>query len=199
MTTVLDINYCKQHLTHKQHYFRQLYGPTLEYIEQYNPTCFNYNHLNIWKTHFRTHKVCNKKWGSNANFPSIIGYEPDIDKICNVHNVRQIDISCLSNRLNVLYIQDWNICKNIEWLYCVSIGHACSYANNTCNKTFILATPVNKTILKQGPDINDIYHIEICILSLICNNAPSLYDTTKFTCEVNVNKLYQLLIKFNNM
>ena len=87
--------------------------------------------------------------------------------------------ACMGAGLNILRINDWNMCRNAEWMICVIQGKANWGGGGDGQIVFSLAPSLlDLDDFNSRPSWyseNDIYYLEVCTLNEMCSNRDELF------------------------
>ena len=154
---------------------------------------------------------CGWDWGSRLDAPAVFGFAETMEQFCsgrgrrlgeanNTTDVaergRRTDLksACAGAGINLLRIGQWNMCKNIEWMFCVITGLLAGHGGGL-DIIFSLAPKeldVGKFYRNAYPRCcgayaeNDIYYLEVCVLNEVCSNRKRLFALDRgdyFRCE----------------
>ena len=124
--------------------------------------------------------------------------------------------ACRSANLNLLRIGNWNMCRNIEWMFCAISGSLAPGAHGSLNgggEIIFSLAPKELDVVPfcRGTYFramggtyaeNDIYYLEVCVLSAICSNRNELFQANRgslFRCrfdKAGYAKLQQQLLQW---
>lgn len=151
-------------------------------------------------------KGCDADWGGNRPTPTVFGFKETMEGYCNDQaglgwfDVGDVGAACDNANLNVLRIGGWNMCRNVEWMWCVILGKVVRPAwsgesrKGGDGQIVFTAAPA---LLDIGPqyannvkwfDENDIYPLEVCLLNEMCANRGELFSTAvgePFYCQLD--------------
>lgn len=107
--------------------------------------------------------------------------------------------ACRSAGLNLLRIGEWNMCKNVEWMVCALSGKLCPGCTGSLSGGGEIVFSLAPKSLDVAPFYsgryprccgnyaeNDIYYLEVCVLSAVCRNRDELWRAevgTVFRCH----------------
>ena len=103
-------------------------------------------------------------------------------EFCNQHGGSSGDPggACGQAGFNILRIDNWSMCRNVEWMMCVINGKG-SYGGGGTGEIVFTYAPNNLWM----DDFNsrpwsyiedDIYYLEICVLNEMCSNYEELWE-----------------------
>ena len=116
--------------------------------------------------------------------------------------------ACKHAGLNVLRINVWNMCRNLEWVLCAVRGGIAYGGGGEPALLFTLAPQALDMRMFDEDGFhqarhscgdyaeNAIYYLEVCILNEICGNRDELFGTPMgqpFYCQLDLGG-YQALI-----
>ena len=97
--------------------------------------------------------------------------------------------ACRGANLNILRIGGWNMCKNLEWIYCAARGKLADGGQDSGGVLIFSLAPNSLDLAPfyvrggtgayQGDGYyseNDIYYLELCVLNEICANRDELFS-----------------------
>jgi len=145
--------------------------------------------------------------------PALLGYDQDIERFCewscDQHNLNILNMfGAARKRASATQggIQ-YNQCRNFEWQMCAANG----YLNQQASRKIIFAHAPKRVRLDQldgspafgqcsgysdkacdgwaGFANDDIYPLEVCLFSLVCQNDHELFEVDAgepFVCEIDV-------------
>ena len=158
---------------------------------------------------------CGQQWGSSLIAPSVLGFAETMASYCTQHGRRlggesmgrrageaELVSACAGANLNILRIGGWNMCKNLEWIYCAAKGKLAPGGGDSGGELLFSLAP---SALDLGPfyvsggtgayqgdgyySENDIYYLEVCVLNEICSNRNALFSARvgeHFRCAYDV-------------
>jgi|EP00966_Prymnesium_polylepis_P148142 hypothetical protein len=88
--------------------------------------------------------------------------------------------ACMGAELNILRINDWNMCRNTEWMVCVIQGKA-DWGGYGSGEIIFTYAPRMLDIddFNSRPNFyveNDIYYLEVCVLNEMCSNHNEIFQ-----------------------
>jgi hypothetical protein len=130
---------------------------------------------------------CNQNWGPNLKAPTVFGFPETMEAFCNHHAGHGWHFehytpqwACPQAGLNVLRIDTWNMCRNVEWIVCLIQGKANRGGGGDGQILFTFApSALDLDGFNSRPNSyveSDIYFVEICILSEACANGEELFS-----------------------
>ena len=155
---------------------------------------------------------CSQDWGSEFDAPSVFGFAETMSGFCNQRQGRGWVAggpggACNGAELNILRIRNWNMCRNLQWMMCAVQGRLApqykssrSAPPNGGEIVFSLAPkdlelkPFNENAYPRccgDYAENDIYYLEVCVLSEICANSDEMWRAVMgdtFRCQVSIEK-----------
>ena len=154
--------------------------------------------------------------------PALLGYDEAIAAYCLGNPSSDLPPpgwqkkaipACIAANLNVLAIFDnehpYSLCKNLEWQVCAALGRLPGQGSRTIR----FATEPGGLILAEGPhpfgrcrghspkgckigySSDDIYYLEICLFSQLCDNGEQLFHLEvgdDFNCKFSAARLNEL-------
>ena len=136
--------------------------------------------------------MCNRDWGTELDAPAVFGFAETMARYCN-HRAGKGWLdggpggACRSAGLNILRIGDWNMCRNVEWMLCV-IQNIAGVGNG---EIIFTLTPAYLEMEHYSDNMygfteNDIYPLEVCLLSEVCANGGQVFQLQvgeTFVCD----------------
>ena len=112
------------------HKFQSLWAPEGWAVRQRGqPGCWQVDWTTDWFDWIAHTPNCQQPWGNNLNAPTVFGFKESMVDVCHQHGGYGGDPggACMSANLNILRLapQDWNVCRNVEWMHCVVQGQGC--------------------------------------------------------------------------
>lgn len=93
------------------------------------PGCWQVDWTTDWFDWIAHTPNCQQPWGNNLNAPTVFGFKESMVDVCHQHGGYGGDPggACMSAHLNILRLapQDWNVCRNVEWMHCVVQRQGC--------------------------------------------------------------------------
>jgi len=114
--------------------------------------------------------------------PTVFGYSESMASFCNHHgggNQNDPGTACMDAGFNILRIGNWNMCRNVEWMICVVQGKA-TWGMDGDGEIIFTYRPslldIDDFNSRPGYYIeNDIYYLEVCVLSEMCSNHEEIF------------------------
>ena len=150
---------------------------------------------------------CDQNWGVPLGHqaPAVFGKAETMEFYCNDkvgrgwgYGGNGIAGACADAGQNVLRIGYWNMCYNVEWMFCVIHGRLPRYGEGGVGNRQIIFTFAPAMINMEGYsdgmygfEENDIYPLEVCLLNEACANGDEIFNTEvgqPFVCELDVAK-----------
>ena len=166
-----------------QHKFRILWSETGWHTRggPNEPSCWGAD-LQGWLEHVAKAEGCRRHWGGlGTAYPTVFGYKETMESYCNDENGRgwnwwgDVAGCCGDAHFNVLRIPDWEMCKNVEWMWCVIRG-ASGEIRFTKEPAYIDASlSSHYSDNMYGFEENDIYALELCLLNEMCVNGDEIF------------------------
>ena len=134
---LLTSKICSNAMRTKNHKFYTMWGEkSLSVRQPSESACWGGGDWFEWAM---TKQNCAQPWGRNIASPTVLGFEESMEGYCNKHAgngwrsndelkdadkpyERPVAIACACGQaqLNILDYDDWNMCRNAEWMMCIN-------------------------------------------------------------------------------
>ena len=134
---------------------------------------------------------CSQDWGpTKFDAPAIFGFADTMKDYCKSHGGNgnnDLQGACSEAKFNILRVGGWNMCKNMEWMFCAIKGrllqggkegsHGGAIVFSKAPKELDLAPFSKGTYFRCCGDYaeSDIYYLEVCVLNEMCSNRNELF------------------------
>lgn len=158
---------------------------------------------------------CGENWDEQNgrglfDAPAVFGMAESMEEYCNQHGGSgDLRTACRQANLNILRIGGWNMCVNMQWMFCAADGKL--HGQGSSNYIIFSIAPKNlDTYLLerkvQPPSVqgwnccgtyaeNDIYYLEVCTLNEVCSNTDELFALNEgdpFYCQFDTSKYTEM-------
>jgi len=166
----------------------------------------------------------NSRANYDDDAPGLLGFDQNIDWYCEVHSNVGGDraFKCIDANVNILGLYGmrvpYNLCRNLEWQACAAQGKL--PGQRTATVRFSLAPKLLDTEMgypgawhplsrcsgfttdgypkcraEGGAATDDIYYMEVCVFSQICENGDQLFEVEEgqdFHCQMSESGVQRL-------